>query len=48
MGCKDEGDAMGCLVVFVIGAVLWLLSRLGDIVYQLERIADSLAVLAGK
>ena len=48
MGCKDEGDAMGCLVVVAIFAVLWVLSRLGDIAYQLERIAASLAVLAGK
>ena len=45
---KDEGGALGCITLVAFAAFLVAASRLGDIAYQLERIADSLAVLAGK
>lgn len=45
---KDEGGGLGCITLVAFAAFLVAASRLGDIAYQLERIADSLAVLAGK
>ena len=45
---KDEGGALGCLALVAFAAFLLAVSRLGDIANQLERIADSLAILAGK